>query len=195
MITFLGRKKLSDYLPFLGTFTGFLALSVDGVRLAVAASLPNLQARLAGFIGLQAKLAVTPPSIGLALAAAIKTAASLTAALTLSPPVVSGALQLQAVATAVLELQALIVALELQLDALGPIVDALAELEVQADASLTGYTYSGPLSSFGPELAASIDAGQTGGLPYDQPVKAFVVVADGPDVKATAALSFFFGVD
>ncbi|HEU4403796.1 MAG TPA: hypothetical protein VFS43_00670 [Polyangiaceae bacterium] len=185
----------AEALPLLAAAGASLSASVGIGQGAIGLTLPQLQARLAGLLKLQAQLALKPPSIAASLATAAKVVAGLTASLQASPPVVSGTAQLAAVAEAVVLLKAEIEALLAQLAQLAPLLELSAELSAAlSGGALVFYAYEGPLDDLGPAVDASVASGQTGGVPPGDPVRAVVAVAARADAGASASLSAVFAV-
>lgn len=128
--------------------------AVPGVQIAVGASLPNLQAQLAGLIAAQFDITAHPPTIAGNLAIAQAIVASLQAQIALGVEVPTASLQLAAIATAIAAIQG-------QLTALLALEAALGQ------AGVFGYIYSGPTNGLGGDLTAELAAGFPGGGPTD----------------------------
>jgi hypothetical protein len=144
-VIYLGSKSVGGCMPSTLTAVG-----------ALEAQLPSLQAQVAGLIALQARLNLTPPSIGASLDAALELVAALQAAIAIG---VSGPdFQL----AAVLELLA-----KLQIE-LGSITAALA-ISVSLGASgVHLYAYTGEAAQLGSAFQSELASGFPGGQPDDE---------------------------
>jgi hypothetical protein len=124
-LTHLGSLTIGECLPtFFGVYAGVLA---------------NLQSKLAGLLRLQAKLAITPPSLGARIDLAVRILAALRASLTLNLPGID--FKVAAVAK-------LIAAIEVELAVLVGIEVALGSAGVHA------YSYDGDVASLGPSFTS-----------------------------------------
>jgi hypothetical protein len=194
-VTVAKTVTIAGALPILATAQVSLGSATALAQGAVSLVLPGLQARLSGLVTLQARLAVTPPSVAASLDVLAKLTASLNAALSASPPVVSGAAQVAAVATAVAELQGSISALVSALAELAPALELSAEIAaLLVGGSFVFYAYEGTLGDLGPGLDAAIAEGKTGGLLEGDPVRAVTLVAGQADPTASASLKTLFAI-
>lgn len=168
--SYIGSQTLGTCLP--------LALSAQvAITGSVGIGLPEISGKIAGLLNVQAALTIAPPDLSGTINAVAQVAAQLQAAI--SGPTVT--LQVGAIA-------ALLVQLNLQLGQL----NAYLAFDMQLGTpGVHMWTYSGPASSLGPELATVIGAGPPGALPLD-PTGAVVFAATAP--AARVALGAFCGV-
>lgn len=168
----LGFKSLGEIVPLAASATA----AVDAT---VALTLPELQAKLAGLLSLQASLTLTPPSIATSLTAALALVASLEASIALGLP--SASLDLSAVFAVVAELELLIGAINVQLNI------ALDIDLVLGSPGVALYRYSGDLDPIASQLQ--------GGNPFPGvaplPLGVFIVAQD---LGAVDAMRQLFGI-
>lgn len=162
----LGELSISQVVPLLTTFEASL-------QAALAAALPDLQARLAGLGQILAALTVAPPELSATIDAALATVASLQAA-------VSGP-------TVTLEVAA-IVALIAELEGQLATLDAAAALSIPS-ATLSAYVYTGPTAQLGAEVQSELNASLPGA-----PAETFALILATTSAPAWASASTVFRV-
>lgn len=109
---------------------------------AVGAVLPEIQAKLAGALEAQARLAITPPTLAVSLDAAVALVAALEASIAIGLPALD--FQVAGLIAVIAELQAqisILLALELTLGTPG----------------IAAYAYEGPAAPLGSELQGAVD--------------------------------------
>jgi hypothetical protein len=144
---------------------------------AQAATLANVQARIAGLIALQARVNLQPPSVNASITAVAAIGAQLQAAAQLHVAFPAPTLQLAALAALVATLEASIA--------------VLLQLQGLFGASAYAWTFTGTGPELGPALAAELATGWPDGKPPVLPAYAVVLAAtSSADVNALKA---FFG--
>lgn len=146
---------------------------VPAIFAPIAAVTASLQARFAGLLKLQARLSVTPPSIGENITAVGKLLANLKLMLTLNLPGID--FQVAAIA-------ALMSSIEAQLAAL------LGFSELAATGGILAAAYEGTTASMAPTIGAAFTAGSLGGSTVDA-CYALILAA-----RATASIGALKGV-
>lgn len=176
-LTFLGQVTLGVYLPLL------LALSLQ-VNASLAALVPQLSARLAGYLALSAKIAIKPPSLLASIDLAGKIVASLNAALSTGfvPPSVdfTGSL-----------LVGLIAQLQAQLTGLQALLSLALQVKgLTAAGGFSSFLYQGPLSDLGARITAQAPAQAS--LDPSTPVVATLLLVEASNTSSVAAMNTLF---
>ncbi len=159
MLTYLGSATVGAWVP-----------SLDAT---IVATLPDLQAQLAGAIALAAQLTVSPPTIAASLTFATDMVAAINAQITAGIVFPSLSAQLSAISSLVATITATVNLL-------------LAFEAALGTAGVHGYAFSGQASALGPELTVATSGGFPGGGPTDN-ANALVLATTSP--AAWAALS------
>lgn len=149
-------------------------------KATIAATLPALQAKLAGLLKAQAQLAIKPPSLSASLEVAAKILASLQIAI--EGPAV--AINLSVIAKGVAELIALIGAISVQLKLLVGFAHANVAIYVVEDEKV---------SNIGSALGGALSGGlPAGGGPNDPGFA--VAIACGADPATVALVKLLFAI-
>lgn len=149
---------------------------------AINASLPSLQARVAGLVQLAASLQLTPPSLSANLTAAADLLASLQAAVTLGLPGVE--FQVAGVATLLATLQVQVAALEASLSLIAGIEATLGGAAVHL------YSLTGPVAEVGTGVQSALAPGLPSGGGAALDVLGIMVLAGSAAGKAAIQASF-----
>lgn len=169
LLTSMGQLTLGDSVPVALSASAELAASVNLM-------LPEVNAKIAGLVALQASLTLTPPSLAGNLQVALDLVASLQASLSLGLPGLD--FQLTAVAALLAELNVFLGALLAKLD---------LALSLQATLGTPGifaYQYIGPVGTAGNELQVRLAGGLPGGSPADTCYGWFFIATDAGAINA-----------
>lgn len=153
------------------TIGGAFPMSLQAIGIALV----EVNAKLAGFLGVQAALTIQPPTLNAALAASAKVTAELSAAISLGLP--GASLQLAAIAGILAEVQASLA--------------LLLAMQTTLGESVHMYIYTGTAGAMGQSFSSVLGAGPPGTFPTSQ-VGAVLVAATIP--SARIALGAFCGV-
>ncbi len=148
---------------------GALASTVTATA-SIEASLPNLEAQLAGLIQAQIQLSLNVPDLAAQLDTAIDTVVQILIGLSIGIPAVDvqGAAIVEGIATLVGDI-----------GTLNAQFDIALELQQSMGASIVAWSYNGPTNQFTNELAGFVNPGLQGGSPTTE-MDALVIATTNP---------------
>ena len=170
-LIYVGEVSIGVAIPL------FLSLALQ-VELAIAGLIPQLAAKLAGYIDLQLRLSIKPPSLNASLDIAAKILASLQASIGFTLPSVNFTGEL---------LLGLILQLKLQLAGLKALLDLALQIKgLAAAAGIKLFVYKGPLAHLGATLDAQV--GVKASIDLDIPIYVPLFVVEASRTETVAAL-------